>query len=81
MVSEIKARNTLSLARSQRRKKKQKKNGNPYLVVSLALMAVFKSVRIVAIRGGSTGPVEFHLTRRAGRRTGRATRIDRNMFN
>jgi hypothetical protein len=53
-------------------KRSEKGLTDSHLVVSLALMAVFRSVRIVAIKGGRTGPVEFHLTRRTGRRTGRA---------
>jgi hypothetical protein len=48
-----------------------------YLVVSLARMAVFRSVRKVAIKGGRTGPVEFHRTRRAG--THEEKRIDWNI--
>ena len=67
MVSEIKARSTFSLIISFLNP--QNISGKDlYLVVSLALMAVFRSVRKVAIKGGRTGPVEFHRTRRAGRR-------------
>lgn len=67
MVSEIKARSTFSLIISLLNLENRSEK-DLYLVVSLALMAVFRSVRKVAIKGGRTGPVEFHRTRRAGRR-------------
>lgn len=65
LVSEIKARRTLSL--------KQELNNLvcapwkerdlwAYREVSLARMAVLRSVRRVLINGGRVGPVEFHRT-------------------
>lgn len=65
LVSEIKARRTLSLKQQLKRlacAHWKYRDLRTYREVSFARMAVLRSVRRVLINGGRVGPVEFHRT-------------------